>query len=144
MARERGYIEVEGLREFQRAVRRAADTDLPKRMGQAHKEVGLFIKRLVDRESDPSAVGEGSGSELRPSASKREVLLRVGGAHRAHENPDIVKARQWGKRVVRPFRRAPKRPYIKQIADDHRDEIGEMFLRKVSEAMDPAFYDTEP
>ena len=47
MASRDGHIKVEGLREFQREVRRAADRDLPKRLGQANKEIGaLVISRL--------------------------------------------------------------------------------------------------
>ena len=140
MAERGGYIEVDGLKEFQRATRRAADQNLPKRMGEAHKRVGLFIKKLVDAESDPDAVGRGKGADLRPSASKREVLLRLGGGHRAGHTP----VKQWGREVVRPFRPAPRRPDVKGTADRHEREIGSFFLRAVSEAMDPAFYDTEP
>lgn len=144
MRAEAGYIEVDGWGEFRRATRRAADTDLPKRLGEANRRTGEFIKDLVERESRPEAVGEGRGSEVRPSAAKREVIWRVGGAHRDHGNPDVVRRRQWGKRVVRPFQPAPRRPYMKQIAERHRDEIGDFFLHAVSDAMDPAFYDTEP
>lgn len=148
---EKGYIAVDGWREFRRAVRRSTDQRLPKRLGQANKRTGQFIKELVEREARPEAVGRGRGSEVRPSAAQREVIWRVGGAHRANPSippPTMSSNRfalaQWGKDVVRPFRRAPKRPYMKQIADRHRDEIGDFFLQAVSEAMDPAFHDTEP
>ncbi len=137
---EKGYIEVDGLKQLQQATRRAADTDLPKRMGQAHKQVGEFIKALVDRESDPAAVGLGKGAELRPSASKREVMLRLGGSHRAGHTPE----KQWGKTVVRAFQKAPDRPFVKGTVERHRKEIGDFFLKAVSEAMDPAFHKTEP
>ena len=133
------YIEVEGLREFQRAVRKSTDREMPKRIGQAHKDVGRYVKRLVDSQARPEAVGAGSGATVRPSASKREVLLRVGGKHRA----DFAPMAQWGKKVVRPFRRAPARPYIRQIAERNRSRIEDRFLDAVADAVAPAFDDTE-
>ena len=132
-------IEVVGLKEFQRAVRRSTDTDLPKRLGQANKEIGrLVIDRLQPR-PDPAAIGKGAGSTVRPSASKREVLLRVGGKHRADHSPQA----QWGKRPVRPFGKAPKRPYIRQTAEKHRKEIGRAWIKAVAEAMKPVFHETD-
>lgn len=135
-----GEIRVEGLKEFQRATRRAVDSDLPRRLGQANKQIGqLVIDRLQPR-PDPAAVGEGSGAAVRPSASNREVLLRVGGAHRAGHTPE----RQWGRRVVGAFSSAPKRPYIRKTVEDNRRDIEDAWLKAVAEATRPAFYDTEP
>jgi hypothetical protein len=137
-----GYIEVEGWRELQRAARRAADRDLPKRLGQANKKIGQrFIRDWLEPKPDPAAVGTGAGATVRPSASKREVLLRVGGAHRAGKTPRM----QWGRRTARrPGVPAPKRPFIRESAEKHRDEIEQAWLEAVSEAMDPAFWKTEP
>lgn len=139
-----GQVVVDGgdLKQFQRTVRRAADTGLPKRLGQANKQVGQrFISEWLEPKPDPAAVGEGAGSTVRPSASKREVLLRVGGAHRAGKSPQM----QWGKRPGRRVRnQAPKRPYIRQSAEKHREEIEDAYLQAVSEAMKPAFHSTEP
>lgn len=132
-------IEVDGLREFNAAVRRAVDSDLPKRIGQANKEIGkLVISRLHPR-PDAEAVGAGAGASVRPSASKREVLLRVGGKHRDSSAP----LAQWGKRRVPIRGRAPKRPYIKQTAEDHYDEISAAYLAALANAMAPVFHDTE-
>lgn len=126
---------------FQAAIRRSVDSDLPKRIGKANKKVGRkFIDEWLHPKPDPAAVGEGAGSTVRPSASKREVLLRVGGAHRAGHTPEAP----WGKRPVRPFRPAPKRPYIRESVDRHEDEIRDFWLEAISEAMDPAFHDTDP
>lgn len=130
-------IEVEGLREFQRVVRRAVDRDLPKRLGQANKRVGeLIISRL---NPDPAAVGAGKGATVRPSASRREVLLRVGGAHRPKPPLSV-----WGVRqVLRVGQRAPQRPYIKGTAEAHMDQIAAAYLTGIAQAMDPAFAETE-
>ena len=155
MARMRtseGFIQVDGWEEFQRDLRRAKQTEYPKRIGQANKKTGQFVKDLVQRQASPSAVGVGRGASVRPSASKREVILRVGGAHRANYSlpkPDRSDNRfalaSWGARMGRkPYERAPRRPYIKQIADDNRAEIGRFFLQAVSEALDTAFFETEP
>lgn len=141
MRTNQGFIQVDGWEEFQRDLRRAKHTEYPKRIGQANKKTGEFIKSLVERESDPRAVGVGRGANIRSSASKREVILRVGGAHRAGNTPYM----QWGIRPGRrPYEQAPERPYVKQIADDHREEIGEFFLEAVAEAMESVFFTTEP
>lgn len=144
MARKFGEIELDNgdWKRFQRAVRRSSDTDLPKRLGQANKEIGQrFISEWLHPKPDPQAVGEGRGAAVRPSASKREVLLRVGGGHRADHTPQM----QWGKRLGRPIRRkAPPRPYIRESVERHRPQIMDAWLEAVSKAMGPAFYDTEP
>lgn len=124
---------------LQSALRHAADRELPKRMGRANKHVGLLVKRRVDAKSVPTAVGIGRGAEVRPSSSRREVLLRVGGTHRAGNVPRA----QWGLRMGRnPRQAAPERPYIRQIVEDNRDEIEREWLDAVEAAMSGAFADT--
>lgn len=140
MARGTAQIQIEGLKEFQQAARKATDADLPKRLGQAHKQIGqLVIDRLTPR-PDPAAVGTGGGSTVRPSASKRDVLLRVGGNHRPKPPMSV-----WGRRrVLRPGASAPARPYIKETAERNRDEIGTEYLKAISAAMSSAFAETDP
>lgn len=135
-----GGIEVDGLKPLQLAVRRSADSDLPKRMGQANKRIGELVISKLQPKPDPSAVGAGAGASVRASASKREVLLRVGGSHRPKPPLSV-----WGKRrVLRVGGSAPKRPYITETARRHEDEIGEAYLEAISQAMSGAFYKTEP
>lgn len=136
-------IEVDGLRELNRALRRSADTDLPKRLGQANKAIGQLVIDRVQPRPQPEAVGQGAGSSIRPSASKREVLLRVGGKHRESDNEQTTKVRQWGKKVVPIRGRAPKRPYIKQTLEDHYDEITAAYLEAIADAMRPAVWKAE-
>jgi len=133
-------IEVEGLKQFQMAARRSVDAELPKRLGQAHKKIGeLVISRLKPR-PDPAAVGIGAGATVRASASKRDVILRVGGAHRPRPPMSI-----WGKqRVTQPGRHAPERPYIRGTIDRHEREIGDAYLKAISKAMSGAFAETKP
>lgn len=134
-----GHIQVEGFEQFRREARRAADTDLPKRLGQANRDIGrLVISRLQPRPA-PAAVGEGAGASVRPSSSKREVLLRVGGKHRAGRAPKAV----WGRRKGGDLRRAPARPHIRGTVERHRNEIEQAWLDAVARAMRPAFYETE-
>lgn len=138
-------IEVDGLREFQFAARRAADVSMPKRLGQAHKEVGqLVIDRLEPRPT-AAATGTGAGATVRPSASKREVQLRAGGKHRIRRTEQLTHFQQWGKRFVPVAfgQRRPKRPYIMQTVRDNRREIEREFLDKVAAAVDPAFHDVD-
>lgn len=135
------HIEVEGLKEFNRAIRQAKDKDLNKRLGQANKKVGQLVISRVTPKPDPRAVGIGGGSTIRPSASKREVLLRVGGSHRA--SGEHTRKQPWGKkRVARPGTRTPPRPDIQGTADDHFDDIGNEWMTATMQALGPAFADS--
>ena len=132
------YIEVEGLKEFNRAVRMAKDKALDKRIGQANKKIGqLVIDRLAPA-LDPAAVGAGRGATPRASASKREVLLRVGGAHRA-AGPN-TRMQPWGAKRVTPVGKpTPPRSFIQGTAAEHFDEIGDAWMDAIIEAFSPAF-----
>lgn len=131
-------IEIEGYKEFVKAARKAADTSIPTKIGEAHKEVGRFVIDKLHPKPSPFAVGEGAGSSVRPSASKREVLLRVGGGWR--DNPAL----QWGKRQqwngdVQP----PKRPFIIGTARKNSVHIELMLMKAIKEACRPAFWKVE-
>lgn len=129
------YIEVEGFKEFHRAVRAAKDKELNKRLGQANKKVGQLVISKLSPAPDPVAVGAGRGASVRPSASKREVLLRVGGGHRPKPPLSV-----WGsKRVGRVGVHAPPRPFIQGTAETHFDEISQAWLDATIEAFSPAF-----
>ena len=130
-----GEIEINNAdwRRFQSGIRNGVDRELPKRLGQANKSIGqLVISRLSPR-PDPAAVGAGAGAAVRPSASRREVLLRVGGKHRSGRTPVM----QWGRRpgVANPFRRRPKRPYIRETVERNRPEIEQAWLDAVGQAL---------
>jgi hypothetical protein len=141
MAGKFGEIEVEGLKEFQAAARRAVDSGLPKRLGEANKSIGQLVISKLSPSPDASSVGEGAGAAVRASASKREVMLLVGGAHRGRHTPYM----QWGKRPgPLAFRPRPKRPNIRGTVDKHQGEIEDAYLKAVSQAMKPAFDKTEP
>lgn len=132
------YIQVEGLKEFQRAVRQAKDKDLDRRLGQANKAIGQMVIDRLRPAPDPRAVGAGGGSTVRSSASKREVLLRVGGAHRSAGR--FTKMQPWGKRrVVPPGVRTPRRPFIQGTAEVNFTEIGDAWLDATMDALAPAF-----
>lgn len=141
MAQGFGDIKIEGLKEFQRAARKGTDSELPKRLGRAHKHIGELVISKLSPAPTPAAVGVGGGSSVRPSASKRDVLLRVGGGHRAGHSPEM----QWGRKPGRrPGTPAPKRPYIKGTVDAHRGQIETEYLQAISAAMSGAFAETKP
>lgn len=151
MVRRKGPIEIEGLKELNRAISRAADRNLARRMGQANKEIGRLVLSKLDPPPDPAAVGTGAGATPRASATRREVVIRAGGKHRAvaADGSPIparyVRMRVWGRKRTRDLgKSAPPRPYIQETARRHEDEIGRKWLEAVSEAMSPAFHDTEP
>lgn len=125
----KAHIKVEGLREMQAALKKSQGK-LPDSIGQAHKRVGQFVIAKLPP-ADPHAVGAGSGASVRPSATKREVLLRVG-----HSKREAAKD-QWGRKEVQPF--APGRPYIVGTVERYEDEIVEEFRKQVLEAVGPAF-----
>jgi len=131
-----GRIELDGLREFNRAVRKSTDRELPKRIGLANKSIGqLVISKLPS--GAPQAVGTGAGAAIRPSATKREVLLRVGGAHRANraaETGKKTKVFQWGRRAVPPFIRN-SRPHIMGTVNDNRREIEKAYFKAIERAL---------
>ena len=140
----RTRIEVEGLKEFQRAVRKSVDRDLGKRLGQANKSIGTLVISKLRPAPRPEAVGAGTGASVRASASRRDVILRVGGKHRASSDSETTKKRQWGKRRVAGSPGRNSRPYILETAMTHRAEIEEAWLKAVADALRPAFDKTEP
>jgi len=125
------HIKVEGLKELQADIKQRQGK-LPTEIGQIHKEVGQFIIGKLP-EGDPHAVGMGSGATVRPSATKRDVVLRVGGAHR--EGKDYM---QWGKAAVMPP--VSGRPYIVGAIEDNQEQIEEMFMKKYMDVLGPAFF----
>lgn len=136
------HIRIEGLKEVQAALRNA-ENKLPKALGEAHKEIGQFIIGKLPQGS-ANAIGTGTGSVVRASATKRDVVLRVGGAHRAaiaakrHVGSRVP---QWGKTEVQPFvGRRGNAPYIIGTMEDNRDEILEVFKQKYLKLFDPAFW----
>lgn len=136
-------VEFDGLKQFQAAARRSTDTELPKRLGRAHRHIGELVIAKLEPDPDPAAVGAGQGAAVRASASKREVLLRVGGAHRV--SGQYTRMQPWGRRrVLRVGQPAPDRPYIKRTADRHHDEIAHEYLKAISAAADGAFAATDP
>lgn len=132
-------IAVDGLKELLATVRAAKDGALRREMGQANKGIGELVVSKLQPRPDPAAVGAGKGAAVRPSASVRDVILRVGGAHR--RNPPQA---LWGARAVSSRRRArPLRPYIKQTAADHMDEISDAWLHAIAKGLSSAFYRTD-
>jgi len=121
-------IEVEGYKEFRRAVARA-DKELAKKLGQVHKDVGAFVISKLQ----PPSVGEGAGAKVRPSATRREVLLRVGGTWRDEHQ------RQWGKKQEWPGGHAPDRPDILGTAERHQAEIEQRLLNLIDKVYKPPF-----
>ena len=133
MGRTQPHIKVEGLKELQSAIK-SAQGKLPQSIGEAHREVGSFIIGKLP-EGNPQAVGAGSGASIRPSATKRDVVLRVGHGGRA------ASKNQWGKVPVQPFESG--RPHIIGTVRDNQDAIEEKFLTETMKALSPAFYEAK-
>lgn len=148
------YVQIEGLKEFNRTLGRVKDRDLNKRLGQANKQVGELVVRRLQPRPDPRAVGAGRGAAVRPSATRREVVLRVGGTHRPPDRAprprpgrptaptvqQVTRMNPWGaRRVVPPGTRTPDRPHIAGTVADNFDDIGALYLRLTMDALEPAF-----
>lgn len=131
-------IKVEGLKELNRAIRKANDQGLRKRVGAANKKIGQLVITKLRPRPVPEAVGMGAGSKVRASAAMREVLLRAGGSHRQR-----APLSQWGRSHVASFGPAPKRPFILGTAEAHRREIEAAYMGALADAMEPAFYKVE-
>jgi hypothetical protein len=125
-------LKIEGVRDLNRLLRRVGGRDLQKQLGQVHRKIGeMVISRLGGTRT---GVGQGRGEQIRPSAATREVLLRVGGAHRGQD-----RRTQWGIRQVWPAGQPPSRPHLIGAAVDIQPEIEREYmdgidkiLRKVS------------
>jgi hypothetical protein len=117
-----GGIVVEGMTELRANFRRLGGPDMVKELGQVHKRVGELV---ISRAGGASTgVGTGTGATIRPSATTREVQLRVGGRHRAR----FGKWRQWGIGQVWP---PPSRPFLIGAAREAEGPIIEEYLRGV-------------
>ena len=144
----RATFQVEGYKEMQRDLRKAGK-EAGKALGQAHKRVGQLIISKLAPAPDPRAVGTGKGANVRPSATKREVLILAGGKHRAQMATDAVArgydlrsplaAMSWGKKQSFSKDR-PKRPYIIGTALAHEKEVKDKFAEEVTNAMKPYFW----
>lgn len=115
-------LQIEGARELNRLLRQVGGRDLQKELGQVHKDVGrMVIARLGGADT---GVGSGAGATVRPSAATREVLLRVGGAHRTG-GP----VHRWGKRWNR--RERGRRPHLIGAALAIEEQITDRYLAGV-------------
>lgn len=132
------YIEVEGLKEFNQAIRRAKNRELDKRIGQANKRIGEMVIQRLNPALNAAAVGAGRGAKPRASASKREVLLRVGGAHRAAG--EHTKMQPWGvKRVTPVGKPTPPRSFVQGTVMENSDDIIDAWGDAIMSAYAPAF-----
>jgi hypothetical protein len=129
------HIEIEGYKEFQRDLKRATGK-MPKALGEAHKKTGALIISKLSPAPMPESVGEGFGAAVRPSATKRDLVILAGHGGRVRSPLD-----QWGKKVVQPFKGAPPRPYIVQTALDHEGEIREYLMNELMDVLAGAFYE---
>ncbi len=135
------HIQVDGLRELQADIRRQQGK-LPQSLGVAHKNVGAFVVARLTPPPNPHTVGEGLGAQVRPSATKREVLLRVGySARPTKRGSEGGVLAQWGRTPVQPF--GVGRPYIVKTVADNQEAIEQMFLDEYVKALGPAFFKAE-
>jgi len=118
-------IYIEGVRELNRLLRHVGGRELQKELGQTHKRIGQMVIRQLG--GAQTGVGSGRGERIRPSAATREVLLLVGGGHRAPQPRKL----QWGRVQRWPGGDAPRRPYLIEAARDIQDDIETAYLHGI-------------
>ena len=118
-------IHIEGVRELNRLLRHVGGRELQKELGQVHKRIGQMVIRQLG--GAQTGVGSGRGERIRPSAATREVLLLVGGKHRAPQPRKL----QWGRVQRWPGGDAPRRPYLIEAARDIQDDIETAYLHGI-------------
>lgn len=126
-------IVVEGLTELRATFRRLGGGEMTRQLGHVHKRVGEVV--IAAAGGADTGVGHGTGATIRPSASTREVLLRVGGSHRA----PFGAWRQWGVNQVWP---PPDRPYLIEAAEESADDILDAYLDGVRAVARPLNIET--
>lgn len=117
-------VEIEGLTEVRTAFKRLGGPELVKQLGQVHKRIGEIV--IGRAGGTATGVGEGAGSTIRPSARTKDIVLVVGGRHRA----TFGRWRQWGIRQV--FPPPGHRPYLIGAALAAEQEIYDAYLDGVN------------
>lgn len=126
-------IQVEGIPELRALLKQVGGKELEKELGQVHKRIGqMVIDRLGGKNT---GVGAGAGSSIRPSAAAREVLLRVGGTHRARWG----RVGRWGKRWDGVER--GRRPHLIGAATEMQDQIEDAYMRGVDQLIRKVGFD---
>lgn len=130
MAKARGGLFIEGHRDLTRRLQQIGGKELKKEYGQVHKRIGERVIREAGGKQ--TTVGAGRGASMRPSASVRDIMIRVGGTHRES------RLDQWGVREVWPGGMPPERPHIIGAAEDIQGEIMDMYEEGVADVADKA------
>lgn len=130
MAKARGGLFIEGHRDLTRRLQQIGGKELKKEYGQVHKRIGERVIREAGGKQ--TGVGAGRGASIRPSASTREIQIRVGGPHR--ETP----LEQWGVNQRWPGGMPPERPHIIGAAESIEGEIMSMYEEGVAEVAQKA------
>lgn len=123
-------MEIEGAREVSRQLKQVGGKELRKEYGQVHKRIGERV--IAQAGGKKTGVGEGRGASMRPSASTREIQVRVGGPHRGSARA------QWGVRQVWPSGVPPERPHLIGAAVDIQGEIMDMYQDGLAEVAQKA------
>lgn len=123
MARNRGpAVEVEGLRELQRAIRMAADRDLKKQMRKANKDAAEVVKDKVETPKRSGRLQKSVGVRASNSSAK----VKAGSPSRApHAGPIHF---GWPARGIKPRRFLNRalwetREKVRDTYDDALDAI---------------------
>lgn len=122
-------LHIEGVRQLNRLLRRVGGRELQKELGQVHRSIGEMV--IARAGGARTGVGSGRGETIRPSAATREVMLRVGGSHRASD----PRRHQWGRVQKWPGGQAPRRPYLIQKAMDIQPQIERAYLDGVEQVI---------
>lgn len=129
-------VAIEGVRELARMIGKI-DPKLRKELGQRNKAIGQEI--IDDASPSPLAVGMGTGSVPRASATTNVLRIMMGGSHRTGP-PEKRNLQQWGPRFKD---RDVKRPYIRRSAEENVPGIEQKYLKALLEVAHKAGFDTK-
>jgi phage gpG-like protein len=118
-------IQVEGLRELQRALRQAADTELPKELRQVNKQVAeRVVSAALTRV--PRRTGRLAAS-IKPVGSNLSASVKAGGARVPY-----AAAIHWGwrKRNIAP------RPFLVDAADAVARDVADAYVKALDRLLD--------
>lgn len=113
------HIEIEGLRELQRGLRRI-DKELTNELKKANKDAGEAVVEAARPEA-PELTGKLKGS-LRAANKVREAEVRLGGAKVPWAGPIHF---GWPARNIEPD------PFVYRALDKRRDEVRDAYMKRI-------------
>lgn len=122
-------IQVEGLDELRRELRRLGDAELPKQLRDVNRSASEALARRAAPRA-PVRTGRLQAS-VRGLGSQRDARVKAGGARVPY-----AAAVHWGTRArvgLRGPHNIPRRPFIYEAAEQARDDILDDYVKAIDD-----------